>query len=204
MADRAERARWMLNFPGVLKKEAAEAMGVDPSAVSRLLRSERKISEEEFALLQNFFRSFRGGGFEEPFAAEVTPALSLSPIYPARTVSSGEWVVDLAATPEQQLLAPAPFRGFSEAYGFRAPDDAAWPRYKSGEIVWVSPTALVLSGDDVFVTTTEARPGVIMGRIAEFRQHPDSAGALTDYGSRKVREIDRNAIVLQKIAPRDL
>ena len=71
MADRAERARRMHNFPGVLKKEAAAATGVDASAVSRLIRSERKISEEEFARLQQYFRNFRGDGFEEPFEAEI-------------------------------------------------------------------------------------------------------------------------------------
>ncbi len=204
MADRAERARWMLNFPGVLKKEAAAAMGVDASAVSRLLRSERKISEEEFVRLQEYFRSFRGDGFEEPYEAELTPAPTLSPVYPARAVSDGDWVVDLAATPEQRLLAPAPFRGFPEAYGFRAPNEAAWPRYKQGEIVWVSPTAPVLSGDDVFVATNEARPRVIKGRIAEYRRGPDSPAALVDYRSGALRAFDRDAAVMQKVAPRDL
>ncbi len=204
MADRAERARWMLNFPGVLKKEAAAAMGVDPSAVSRVLRGERKISEEEFARLQEYFRNFRGDGFEEPFEVDVTPAPSLSPIYPARAVAGGDWVVDLAATPEQRLLAPAPFRGSPEAYGFRAPDEAAWPRYKQGEIVWISPTAPVLFGDDVFVSANGARPRVIKGRIAEYRRATDSNAAILDYRSRALREIDREAVVMQKIAPRDL
>jgi transcriptional regulator with XRE-family HTH domain len=204
MADRAERARWMLNFPGVLKKEAAAAMGVGASAVSRLLRSERKISEEEFDRLQSYFRSFRGDGFEEPFEPEVTPAPSLSPIYPARAVSDGDWVVDLAAAPEQRLLAPAPFRGTPEAYGFRAPDKAAWPRYKQGEIVWVSPTAPVLSGDDVFVSENGARSRINKGRIAEYRRGPDAPATIVDYGTRALREIDRDAVVMQKIAPRDL
>lgn len=203
MADRAERARWMLNFPGVLKKEAAAAMGVDASAVSRLLRSERRISEEEFDRLQEYFRNFRGGGFEEPFAPDVTPAPTLSPIYPARAVDGGDWTVDLAASPEQQMLAPTPFRGIVEVFGFRAPDAGAWPRFKLGEIVWVSPTAIILPGDDVFETAIETNAGAARGRLAEFRRLKDGSEALFDFASGQVRSVGDVRNRLQKIAPRD-
>lgn len=203
MNGRADRARWMLNYPGVVKRDAAAAMGVDASAVSRIIRSERRISEEEFERLQKFFRAFRGDGFEEPFPVEVTPTPALSPVFPARAVAGGDWVVDLVAAPEQQVLAPGPFRGLAETYGFRAPDNAAWPRYKHGEIVWVAPTALVLPGDDVIFATAGSNPGALRGRVAELRQTPSGSKVLFEYASREGREVRGEPPLMQKLAPRD-
>ncbi|HBK91595.1 MAG TPA: hypothetical protein DDZ68_08000 [Parvularcula sp.] len=175
MASPLDRARQMLEFPGVVKKTAAEAMGVKSSAVSRILRGERKISAVEFERLQSFFRTIRGDGVEEPPAPGPSPNLALSPIYPARALLNGDWIIDLAAEPIQRALPPAPIRGLAEVYGFFAPDAAAWPRFKKDEIVWISPTEDPLPGDDVFVPTERRKGRSVQGEICELARPRDNS-----------------------------
>lgn len=142
-------------------------MGVRSSAISRILTGERKISAEEFAKLETYYRIFRGEGLEEKSSPDFSPNLTLSPIYPARALAGGDWVVDLAAEPIQHSLAPPPVRGLAEIYGFFAPDGAAWPRFKKGEIVWISPTDRALAGDDVFISAARRTTNSLQGMLGE-------------------------------------
>lgn len=203
MATLAERARQMLSMPRVIKKDAARAMSVEPSAVSRILRGDRKISADEFAGLDAYVRSFSDYGFEEPAAPSLTPTPSLSPIWPARSRQSGEWAIDTAATPIEQLLSPPPFQNMAEVYGFRAPDDSVWPRYKVGELVWLSPSDRAMSGDDVFVARSRKKATAVIGRVAEFRSATMEKILVCAYPSGEIRELDASTHVLLKIAPRD-
>jgi transcriptional regulator with XRE-family HTH domain len=203
MATMAERARRMLGFPGVIKKEAAEAMGVSPSAVSRILRGERKITADEFARFELYFRGLKIDGLEEPPAPAISPAPALSPVYPARAISSGEWVVDLAADAGELLPAPRAFQGFAEVFGFRAPDESAWPRFKRGEIVWISPTEAALPGDDAFISSADAGARSLRGRIAEIGVSEKNKTTIRDFKSGSARPFDRSTQAIFKIAPRD-
>jgi transcriptional regulator with XRE-family HTH domain len=200
MASIIERARQMLEFPGVVKKSAAHAMGVSPSAVSNILKGKRDISAEEFAKLERHYRLILNG-VEESAPAEFTPYPNLSPIYPSRALADQHWVIDLAADPIHRLLAPPTIQGLAEVYGFFAPDGAAWPRYKAGEVVWVSPADRPFAGDDVFIAIG-GRAGALHGHVGELAA---SKSGLTfrEYQTGRTREIEKFDGEILKLAPRD-
>lgn len=196
------RARQMLQFPGVIKKSAAEAMGVSSSAISRILNGQRDISADEFARLEAYYRTFRGEGVEETSSPDLSPTVAPSPIYPARALASGDWVVDLAAEPIQHSLAPPPIRGFAEVYGFYAPDSAAWPRFKLGEIVWISPTEIALAGDDVFISTQARGANSLQGMLCELAPTANNSLKCRRFSTGDVIEMQEFSGRILKIAAR--
>jgi transcriptional regulator with XRE-family HTH domain len=202
MAGTLDRVRQMLEFPGVVKKSAAAAMGLRPSAVSRILSGERDISADEFARLEAYFRQFRGEGLEEGAAGFFNQTSALSPLYPARAVGDS-WVVDLAADPIHRSRPPGPFQGRAEVFGFYAPDNTAWPRFKAAEIVWVSPADLALAGDDVFLSTGEETSKALKGFVAELAPPIEGTARYKEYSTGKMREHRNSVGTILKVAPRD-
>ncbi len=162
----------------------ANAIGVDASAVSKMLNGKRRIRASEVAAIANYLDLSPAAapgigrtsipGLEEGFApfAHQSNSSSLAPIYevrPGRQEAAGKWLL-LRNEPPIDLKPRAPhFAGSSRVFGFYAPDDAMRPRFRCGETVWIDPARPVSEGDDaLFVRSVGAgRPDIII--IGEYR-----------------------------------
>ncbi len=170
--------------PGKTQAGLAGAIGVDASAVSKMLNGKRRIRASEIAAIANYLEQSPAAvpgigltsvpGLEEgptPFAhQEVYPPLA--PIYevrPGRQEAAGKWLL-LRNEPPIDVRPRAPnFAGSSRVFGLYAPDDAMRPRFRRGETVWIDPARPVSEGDDaLFVRSVGVgRPEIII--IGEYR-----------------------------------
>ncbi len=172
----------------------ARALGVDKSAVTRLLSGERQLKFHEAEKIAAYLGVPRPLGLhdrERDFAHPDTPATSDeagagdAPIYRAEAESDGRWLILRNEAPIDWRPRAPHFERAAHVFGFYAPDDAMAPRFKPGEIVWVDPSRPVNPGDDaLFVEKTPAgRPErIALGELKAasggefiFIQHKDES-----------------------------
>ncbi|GAB4520073.1 MAG: hypothetical protein Kow00133_06250 [Amphiplicatus sp.] len=182
----------------------AEALGVDKSAVTRLLAGERQLKfheAEKIAAYLGVTPAFnpssaladRGRDFAaEGAGSEVDRSAGgeAAPIYAATTLSEGRWSLSRHEAPVDWRPRAPHFASAARVFGFYAPDDAMAPRFLAGEIVWVDPARPARPGDDVLFI--EKRRGVgpetviLAALIAagparlEGRQHREGAAVRLD------------------------
>lgn len=170
--------------PGKTQAGLAAALGIDASAVSKMLKGKRSIRASEIAPITAYLEqsplavpSLGGAsihGLEESHAtfAHLSPPPSLAPIYevrPGRQEAAGRWLL-LRNEPPIDLRPRAPhFAGSSRVFGLYAPDDAMRPRFRRGETVWIDPARPISEGDDaLFVRSIGmGRPDIVI--IGEYK-----------------------------------
>jgi transcriptional regulator with XRE-family HTH domain len=135
------------------KSGLAEALNIDKSGVSRMLRGERRLKFEEAQRAADYLGVSPGGGFAESEAAafESEPPArrddGTAPLYKAAAGENGLWIIDRTAIIERRPRAPE-FAGAELVFGFYAPDDAMAPRFYTGEVVWMNPARPAAAGED--------------------------------------------------------
>lgn len=178
--------------PTKTRADIAKALGVDKSAVTRLLSGDRQLKFHEAEKIAAYLgvprplglsdRDREFGRADAPAAGEG-PETDAAPIYHAAAEMEGRWIIMRHEEPIDWRPRAPHFERAAHVFGFYAPDDAMAPRFKPGEIVWVDPSRPVKPGDDaLFVETARAgRPErVVLGELKAappgefiFIQHKD-------------------------------
>lgn len=164
--------------PGKTQRGLAAALGVDPSAISRLLAGTRQLRAAELPVVAAYL--------DTPTPPDLTPesrlainTRSATPTRPARQAGTG--IRDLpvlgtavggsaGGTPEvypglllmngeilDYIERPPSLRGVASAYAVYVSDTSMVPRYFPGESLHVHPGRAVVRGEDTFVVV-QLRP----------------------------------------------
>lgn len=168
-----EKIRHLLDANSRLTQRGlAEAMGLDPAAVNRMLYGRRSIMAEEMPVIEAYLgqsltlsapqglsaqRGTPPRGVSDVDAPQTVLAppdavLPVVPVY-ALTDTGRDTPIDYVPRHPQQI-------GMAEAFAFYVPDDALAPRYYAGEMIYLHPTrppqlardcAVILKSDTVEV-----------------------------------------------------
>ncbi|MFZ5616729.1 MAG: helix-turn-helix domain-containing protein [Pseudomonadota bacterium] len=181
--------------PEKTQTDLAAAMGLHKSAISKIISGARGMKSYELIRASEFLEApLPLAGFAEaasvfdhgPFATR--PRMD-APIYAAEPDEGARWVLrrDLPAI-DARPRAPA-FEHAAQVFGFYAPDEAAAPRFKAGEIVWVDPVRPIKGGDDaLFVEQTRGAQRAVLG---EFRRSSASEIVCVQYADQKERRFSK-------------
>lgn len=156
--------------PGKTQRGLAAALGVDPSAISRLLAGSRQLRAAELPLVAFYLdsevpASLAGTG-DRPAergrqASPVAPgfgnagARDLPVMGTAVAGSDGLFVMNGEA--HDYIERPPSLQGVASAYAVYVADTSMVPRYFPGETLHVHPGRAVTRGDDTFVVV-QLRP----------------------------------------------
>lgn len=169
----------------------ARHLGINKSAVSRMLSGDRKITASELDMIVAYLgvahpRLQPVSGFSDPGteyrAADTDPPVHRpqAPIYGITARTDGHWSLDRREPIDWR---PKVFGHETSVrlFGFYAPDDSMAPRFKRGEIVWVEPSRPASAGQDALLMRSneyEQLEHVILCEIhhlshdrISFRQH---------------------------------
>lgn len=154
--------------PGKTQRGLAMALGLDPSAVSRLLTGARQLRAAELPVVAAYLES------EAPFPAGVTapPATppTMPPGAPARpnapaapwaglrdlpvmgtVVAGSDGMFVMNGQVHDYIERPPSLQGVTSAYAVYVADTSMVPRYFPGETLHVHPGRAITPGDDTFV-----------------------------------------------------
>ncbi len=199
----AEWLRRKLRETGVTQAELAHAIGVDPTVLSKMVNGKRKISADERARMEAHFDEVSRTGFAEEQAAFERASGAKAPIYRSRSGSPGEWVIDRAAGAIRLERPPERAGGFLDVFGFHAPDDAAWPRYKIKEIVWVCPTEPAGPGDDALIVANSRGRTALHGVIGEVQSKSPASIVFRDFTTGETRQAAISTVTVYCLVPRE-
>ena len=193
---------WILealeNNPAKTRAGMARALNVDKSAVTRLLNGDRQLKFHEAAKIAEYLgiapptpvaladrdRDFGGG--------DPSPAMASSPIYDARTLAEGRWMVFRTAPPIDFKTRAPNVANAARVFGFYAPDNAMAPRFKVGEVVWVDPSRPVSTGDDVLFGAADNGPDGETVLLAWLTETTDAHWIATQYGRDQTHMLERS------------
>lgn len=205
-----EKIRHILSAtPGLTQRGLAEAMGLDPAAVNRMLYGRRGIMAEEIPVIEAYLgqslhvaaggpfapqreslrRGLSDAGTQAPLAENGAPAM-------AQTGGASLPVIPVYAFGDMQRRTPLDFvprhpqqTGIADAFAYYMPDDAHAPRYYAGEIVYVHPTRPPLPACDCVIVEAEGR--VRLARLlAQTAQHI----RVQDFNAAEEKDIPRKNI----------
>jgi transcriptional regulator with XRE-family HTH domain len=194
--------RRMLAERRVTQAAIARATGIDETAISKMLNGRRKMDAGELGLLQAFFDERPPAGFREDAPGFKTAPSPTAPIFRAVATAGGDWLIARASPPINMKERPPGTAAIAELYGFHAPDRRAWPRFKTGEIVWVDPTHPAGEGDDVLILTKIPKRAELKAMLGEFVSATSSKIEFIDYSTRESRETPSTGVTRSFILPR--
>ncbi len=165
--------------PGKTQRGLAAALGVDPSAISRLLTGARQLRAAELPVVAAYLESQIPSDFTPDLARESGPSTAAAPAMPVPTPgpTSGTGNRDLPVMGtavggsagesggmflmngeiHDYIERPPSLRGVASAYAVYVADTSMVPRYFPGETLHVHPGRAVVRGDDTFVVV-QLRP----------------------------------------------
>ncbi|MEP4379777.1 MAG: S24 family peptidase [Alphaproteobacteria bacterium] len=164
-----------LTKPGKTQRGLAAALGVDPSAISRLLAGTRQLRAAELPVVAAYLESGIPSGLTPESAASagirtaapVRPAGFGSRDLPVMGTAVGGSVGKSGGESDGMFLMngeiqdyverPPSLRGVASAYAVYVSDTSMVPRYFPGETLHVHPGRAVVNGDDTFVVV-QLRP----------------------------------------------
>lgn len=146
--------------PGLTQRGLAEAMGLDPAAVNRMIYGRRKISAEEMPLIESYLgislthqesvsMQTPPRGFSDTVQSVLSPALPQIPVYAFE--QGTRRLVDWADRHPQQA-------GIQDAFAVYVDDSRMEPRYFPGELVYLHPGRPVQPGRDALIDHGDAAP----------------------------------------------
>lgn len=164
-----------LEKPGKTQRGLATALGVDPSAISRLLAGTRQLRVAELPVIAAYLDSPIPSDLT-PDAVQVADTRGHTPPRPANANARDLPVLGTAVggsaggTPEvydglflmngeilDYIERPPSLRGVASAYAVYVSDTSMVPRYFPGETLHVHPGRAVVRGEDTFVVV-QLRP----------------------------------------------
>ena len=141
----------------------AKAMGVDPSAVTRILKGDRKIRLDEVPKIEAFLRGEPPTPLNEAVKApgefpEATEQGGSLPILASAQNGLAGGIVLSRTTIERRAM-PEPLKGVEGGFGFYMIGNSMDPRFKHGELILVHPAKPAAPGDYVVVTLNPDEAG---------------------------------------------
>ncbi len=153
-----------LDKPGKTQRGLAQALGLDPSAISRLLTGSRQLRAAEIPVVAAYLGSdappdllLDGGlpGPKTPRHAPIAPFTAWTggrdlPVM-GTVVAGSEGMFHMNGEVHDYLERPPSLQGVANAYAVYVADTSMVPRYFPGETLHVHPGRAVTRGDDTFV-----------------------------------------------------
>jgi phage repressor protein C with HTH and peptisase S24 domain len=184
-----------LRRAGHTQAELARALGIDPSAVSKLFKGERQLKLVEASHLARFLNLpyeevVRRAGVDQPPGGGVLPggeAAATSAqtttdqqrdLIPVRSAARGgdNQEMFLEDGPIDYVQRPPYLRNVRDAYGIYVVGDSMAPRYRQGQLLHVNPHRPAAPGRGVVVTR---RDGAVL--IKEFVRRTSDGLVLREY-----------------------
>lgn len=154
--------------PGLTQKGLAEAVGMNPATVNRMLYGRRHIRAEEVPLIENYLGATyamsaekdEGGGFAAATALPLPQQQHLIPVYHGG--DGGDGIVDWVERHPMQ-------KSCKDAYAVYVASGAYEPRYYSGELVYIHPGKPPAMGQDCLVRYADGTEALYryMGQSAQ-------------------------------------
>ena len=209
-------SRWIalrLKMIGKRQVELAHETGLDPSAVSKLIKGERRLATDEISGIARalqvtdeiLLRAFHADDNEVDQFADLPQQASrlvvdskttllphLIPIRSGSCVGAGDDIV-LADGPVGYTTRPPSLTGVKDAYALYAVDDAMSPRYEVGWLLFVNPFKPPRAGRDVVVEKSDGTALIrqFMGRAGGkvVLQSINPASKAIELAEREIRHI---------------
>lgn len=179
-------AQCLETTPGLTQRGLAEALGVNPSAVNRMIHGFRQIKVDEIPIIEHYlgqkydvgrgeplvvgpsdqaYRSLQAspsaGGFAEQGGLESWSD-NVVPVYHLSCEEKGSLVMDKAKIVD--WVARHPFqRGLERAFSLYMQGESMAPRYLPGELVYLHPGRPPEAGKDCLVEKNSGE--IVVGRF---------------------------------------
>jgi hypothetical protein len=191
----AEWIRNRLRSTGMTQRALAQALELDPSAVSRLLDGSRQLKGQEIPKVIDFFQASSSapatGQSDSPGVQIDSPRPSrtwetFGGQHPSRSgrPSSGPRAKQVGQMPTYGLLpaktggfyaldalpteyrpSPPQLAGVNDAFALFVPDEKLSPRYRMGEVIYVHPNKPPIVGSYVVIRLRPPERSVAIGEI---------------------------------------
>ncbi len=151
-----------LAMPGKTQRGLADALGLDPSAVSRLLAGDRQLRAAEIPVISAYLdhaapaglmppasglpanRPRRGGAFAPWSGLRDLPVMGT-------VVAGSDGMFQMNGQVHDYIERPPSLQGVADAYAVYVAETSMVPRYFPGETLHVHPGRAVTRGEDTFV-----------------------------------------------------
>lgn len=150
--------------PGKTQRGLAMALGLDPSAVSRLLTGTRQLRAAELPVVAAYLESeapFPAGFAPQPATSSGVAPLPGAPAAPwtglrdlpvmGTVVAGSDGMFVMNGQVHDYIERPPSLQGVTSAYAVYVADTSMVPRYFPGETLHIHPGRAITSGEDTFV-----------------------------------------------------
>lgn len=169
----------------------AEALGLDKSSVSRMLRGGRRLKFGEALLAAEYLEVEPPIGFDEEGdefeSADERPA----PLFRAAAGPDEFWRLDRTTVVGRKPRGPQLY-GAPSVFGFYAPDCAMAPRFKIGEVAWINPMRPPAPGDDALLLSTTEDAGQEIILLCELLAVSEGSYRVRQHSRPDERTFDRD------------
>ena len=184
------------------QKGIADAINVDKSAVSRMLKQGRRLQYHEAIAIADYLGVDLPTDLKpEGLAEDAQSNDESAPIYPTEQSQEQGWLLFRFGAPIDRRPRAPNFRHAASAFGVFAPDAKMAPRFKIGEIAWADPARPVTDGDDVlFLRKIDAQTEEFF--LAELKQETPRDFVCMQHHDCKERRLDKTRWQAIKIIER--
>ena len=180
--------------PAKTQTGLAEALGIDKSGVSRMLKGRRRLKFDEAQRAVEYLgvspAVLERAGFEEPeepFQSEPRDDGTAN-LFASASGENGLWLLDMQRPIERRPQAPD-FIGADMTFGFYAPDDAMAPRFHTGEVVWANPARPAAAGHDALLLGKDGPAGATPACLCVLEEKTATHFRISQYGVEGIREM---------------
>ena len=189
-----EEIKRLLIETGQTQRQLATALDLDPSAVTRLLKGQRRLRLDEAPKV----RAFLGLPVAEADVAAVAPnvrrrlvgrqpdidsaAMDL-PVYASAQGGPEGMIID--QEPIEWTRRPPALAGVMNAFAFYVVGDSMWPRFRQGERLLVHPRRPPRPGQDVLVILRSADGAEFNALVKTLKASSEEAIVLEQFNPRK-------------------
>lgn len=168
------------------RRDLARVLGLAESAITRILRDERKISSKEADAIKLFFA---------PQLAEelITPNVDV-PVLGTALGGEGEGDFLLNGHALHYVKRPAKFLGRDDVFALYISGSSMEPRYFGGELVFCERRRAPSIGDHVIVEMQPDTEGVSPAYLKRLEGISGSVVKLTQYNPPKKFDVDRKKV----------
>ncbi|MEX6632018.1 helix-turn-helix domain-containing protein [Hyphococcus lacteus] len=178
--------------PTKSKTGLAHALNVDKSAISRLLRGERRLKFDEAQKAATYLGIDPSGaktGFQEPDAEFQTEARQV-PFYRVAEKKSGIWTLDRSVVIEQRR-GPSEFTTAEGVFGLYIPNSDMQPRFRIGETAWINPNRPAAINEDALIMPAQTSNPIVEVFLCCLATSDEEAIIGEQYGSGQEHHFNR-------------
>ncbi|MEQ8748320.1 MAG: S24 family peptidase [Amphiplicatus sp.] len=191
-----ETIKRLLQETGHTQRELAAHLEVDPAAITRLLRGERRLRLDEAPKVAAFFgRSQPGPAYQAPApgsgAAFPAPAAESGardlPVYASAQGGPDGMIIDY--TPIEWIRRPPGLEGVVDAFAFYVVGDSMVPRFRHGERLLVHPRRPPRPGEDVLLILRDSLGDAANAMVKTLVARHDDRIVVAQYNPAKQFEV---------------